>query len=163
MEGMGQILNACVIAIALGVVLKGLLQPKGKRQEGEETPMTGLLPKAFSLLKRSKREAVPLRILGSVALGLRERVFLLEAQDRRFLVAANRGRVSVLHVFGREPQAEPPKEKAEEAGAQDLAFPFPLPLEGAPSNGSRLKPFSEVVREVEKQYPFLKGLEGWER
>lgn len=163
MEGIGQILNACVIAIALGVVLKGLLQPKGKRQEGEEAPLASLLPKAFSLLKRSKRETAPLRIVGSVALGLRERVFLLEAQGKRFLVAANRGKVSVLHVFGGEPPVEPAKEKAEEAEIQDLAFPFPLPLEGGPSNGSRLKPFSEVVREVEKQYPFLKGLEGWER
>lgn len=164
MEGIGQVLNACVIAIALGVVLKGLVRPRQKKEEGSGDPLS-LIPKAFFFLKKPKREGVPLRVLGSVALGLKERVFLLEAEGKRFLLAANRGQVSILYAFEGETKAEPPREEPKGATQEvhDFAFPFPLPLEGGPSNGSRLKPFSEVVREIEREYPFLKGFEGWER
>jgi|GEM_PF-1326685 len=168
MEGIGGVLNACVVAIALGVILKGLVQTRGKSEQRPEEAPSSLIPKAFSLFRRQKREGNPLKVLGSIALGLRERLFLVEAEGRRFLVSTNRGQVLLLYVFPEGPKTEPQKEaregaKAEANQIQDFAFPFPLPLDGGGSNGSRIRPFSEVMREIEREYPFLKEVEGWER
>lgn len=148
----GAILNLCVILLGLGIVAKGLM---GKGQFRLKNPFKGLSLKLPSFGNKGP-EGSALEVLGAVSFGLREKVVLLGVGERRFLLAMNRGELSLLSSFeeGSKEEPGPAMARPVSEGREEKAFPFPL--DGEPEDGWTLRPLSEVMKRIEQEFPFLR-------
>ncbi|RLA82048.1 MAG: hypothetical protein DRG31_07905 [Deltaproteobacteria bacterium] len=159
---LGAVLNLCIIILGLGIVMRWFVSEKLARGKKGGLP-SGLglkLPSLSGLLKRRPMEEdSPLKVLGAVSFGLRERVVLLGVGHRRFLLALNRGEFSLLSSFEEGPAQvpEPQRERAE-VGTLKSEPAFPFPLDGDEDSYS-LKPLSEIMKKLEDEFPFLKEAE----
>jgi len=63
----------------------------------------------------------PIRILGSLALGARERVVLLEVGAAQVVVGVSPGRLQTLHVLASAERVAPPAEPSREGFAEHLS------------------------------------------
>ncbi len=158
---LGAVLNLCLIILGLGIVMRWFVNEKLARGKKGGLP-SGLglkLPSLSGLLKRRPMEEdSPLKVLGAVSFGLRERVVLLGVGQRRFLLALNRGEFSLLSSFEEEVPEIPKPQREVEIGTSKPEPAFPFPLDGD-EDGYSLKPLSEIMKKLEDEFPFLKEAE----
>jgi flagellar biogenesis protein FliO len=151
---LGKILNLCLVILGLGIISRYLIGEKLKRGE---KPL-GSFKMSLSSLKCLFKPKIslcdsPLKVLGEVRFGLRERLLLLGFGSKRFLVAFHKGEIHLLGTFEEEafPERKKETETQEEQNEIKAIFPFPLEEE----EEIKLRPLSEVLKRVKRDFPFL--------
>ncbi len=150
---LGKIFNLCLIILGLGIIGRYVIGEKLKRGE---KPLGSFKFNLSSLKDLFKPKITvsdsPLRILGEVRFGLRERLLLLGFGSKRFLLAFHKGEIHLLGSFEEETFQQKRKETEEEKNEIKPVFPFPLEEE---EKELRLRPLSEVLKHVKRDFPCL--------
>ncbi len=151
---LGKILNLCLIILGLGIIGRYVLGEKLKRGEKPFGSFKVNFPSLKDLFKpKIPVSDSPLKVLGEVRFGLRERLLLLGFGSKRFLLAFHKGEIHLLGSF--EEELSQRKKKELEEDQKEVKAVFPFPLEEEEEKEIKLRPLSEVLKHVRRDFPFL--------